>query len=163
AVRLTPDGVATVMHGRRPRPGHRHLHDPHADRRPDAGPAAVASARADRRQRAAQGPGGGRVADGGERGVGGAGGGGGADPPRLGRVRVSRFVGAFAAGRILNAKTPRSQVLGGIVMGIGMALLEQTVYDPSRGKIVTDNLADYLVPTNADVPAIDCFFVDERD
>lgn len=83
--------------------------------------------------------------------------------PRLGEVRVSRFVGAFAAARILNVKTARSQVMGGIVWGIGMALHEETVYDPNRGKVVNDNLADYLVPVNADVPTIDCFFVEEPD
>jgi xanthine dehydrogenase YagR molybdenum-binding subunit len=82
---------------------------------------------------------------------------------QLGEIRVSRFVGAFAAGEILNLKTAHSQVMGGMVMGIGMALLEQTIHDPSRGKIVNDNLADYLVPVNPDVPDIDCFFVEERD
>ena len=82
---------------------------------------------------------------------------------QLREIRVSRFVGAFAAGRILNPKTARSQVLGGIVWGISMALHEHTVLDPRRGKIVNDNLADYLVPVNADIPAIDCFFVEEHD
>jgi xanthine dehydrogenase YagR molybdenum-binding subunit len=81
----------------------------------------------------------------------------------LGEVRVSRFVGAFAAGRILNVKTARSQLLGGIVMGIGMALHEETFYDPITGKILNDNLSEYLVPLNPDVPDVDCFFVDERD
>jgi xanthine dehydrogenase YagR molybdenum-binding subunit len=83
--------------------------------------------------------------------------------PKLGRVRVSRHVGAFAAGRILNAKTARSQFLGAIVMGIGMALLERSAFDPIRGKMVTDSLADYLVPVNADVPAIEIISVDEKD
>lgn len=83
--------------------------------------------------------------------------------PHLGTVRVSRFVGAFAAGRILNAKTGRSQILGAIVMGIGMGLLEQSIHDPQRGNFVTNNLADYLLPVNADIPAIECIFVDERD
>jgi xanthine dehydrogenase YagR molybdenum-binding subunit len=83
--------------------------------------------------------------------------------PRLGEIRVSRAVGAFAGGKILNAKTARSQIMGGIVMGIGMGLLEHTMYDPVSGKIVTDNLADYLVAVNADIPKIDCFFVDEPD
>jgi xanthine dehydrogenase YagR molybdenum-binding subunit len=83
--------------------------------------------------------------------------------PRLGEIRVSRFVGAFAAGRIVNPKTARSQVMGGIVWGISMALMENTIYDPNRGKVVNDNLADYLVPVNHDIPPIDCFFVDEED
>lgn len=82
---------------------------------------------------------------------------------RLGEIRVSRFVGAFAAGRILNAKTARSQIMGGIVWGISAALLEHTVYDPNRAKVVNDNLADYLVAVNPDIPPIDCFFVEEHD
>ncbi len=82
---------------------------------------------------------------------------------RLGEIRVSRFVGAFAGGKILNAKTARSQMIGGIVMGIGMALHEQTSYDAPSGRIVNDNLADYLVPINADIPAIEAYFVEEVD
>ncbi len=61
---------------------------------------------------------------------------------RLDEIRVSRLVGAFAAGRILNAKTAHSQIMGGIVMGIGMALLEQTIYDSNSCRVVNDNLAD---------------------
>lgn len=83
--------------------------------------------------------------------------------PQLGHIRVARWVGAFAAGRILNPKTARSQIMGGIVWGISMALFEHTVYDPNRAKVVNDNLADYLVPVNADIPPIDCFFVEEKD
>jgi xanthine dehydrogenase YagR molybdenum-binding subunit len=83
--------------------------------------------------------------------------------PQLGHIRVARWVGAFAGGRILNAKTAHSQIMGGIVWGISMALLEHTVYDPNRAKVVNDNLADYMVPVNADIPPIDCFFVEERD
>ncbi len=83
--------------------------------------------------------------------------------PELKEIRVPRVVGAFAAGRILNAKTARSQIMGGIVWGLSMALLEQTIYDPRRGKVVNDNLADYLVPVNPDIGQIDCFFVDEKD
>ena len=82
---------------------------------------------------------------------------------QLGHIRVARWVGAFAGGRILNAKTAHSQIMGGIVWGISMALFEHTVYDPHRAKVVNDNLADYLVPANADIPPIDCFFVEERD
>jgi xanthine dehydrogenase YagR molybdenum-binding subunit len=83
--------------------------------------------------------------------------------PLLRRLRVSRLVGAFAAGKILNPKTAHSQIMGAIVMGVGMALFEQTVHDPQRGNVVNDNLADYLVAVNPDIPAIDCFFVDEPD
>jgi xanthine dehydrogenase YagR molybdenum-binding subunit len=83
--------------------------------------------------------------------------------PQLGRILVPRSVGAFAAGKILNAKTAHSQIMGGIVWGLSMALFENTVHDPSRGKVVNDNLADYLVPVNPDIASIDCFFVDEPD
>jgi xanthine dehydrogenase YagR molybdenum-binding subunit len=81
----------------------------------------------------------------------------------LGEVRVSRVVSAFAAGRILNAKTARSQYLGGIVWGIGMGLHEQTVYDERLGRVMNADLAEYHVPVNLDVPAIDIIFVDEQD
>lgn len=83
--------------------------------------------------------------------------------PELCEVRVARWVGVFGAGRILNIKTARNQLMGGIVNGIGMALMEQTVADPNRGRIVTADLAEYLVPVNADVPQIDIFFLDEQD
>ncbi|HTW86183.1 MAG TPA: xanthine dehydrogenase family protein molybdopterin-binding subunit [Candidatus Sulfotelmatobacter sp.] len=83
--------------------------------------------------------------------------------PELARLRVSRVVGAFDCGRILNAKTARSQMLGGIVWGIGMALLEETIRDPRTGAVVSDNLADYHVPVNADVHDIDVVFVEEPD
>jgi xanthine dehydrogenase YagR molybdenum-binding subunit len=83
--------------------------------------------------------------------------------PELGIIRVSRVVGAFAAGRILNAKTARSQVLGGIVWGIAMALREQAVFDPHHGRIMNADLAEYHVPVNADVPAIDVILIGEED
>ena len=70
----------------------------------------------------------------------------------LGEIRVSRFVGAFDAGRVMNAKTARSQLIGGIVYGLGMALLEETHVDAETGRMVNANIADYLVPVNADVP-----------
>jgi xanthine dehydrogenase YagR molybdenum-binding subunit len=81
----------------------------------------------------------------------------------LGTVRVTRVVSAVAAGRILNPKTARSQVLGGVVWGIGMALQEESVLDDAVGRFMTRNLADYHVPVNADVHDIDVIFVDERD
>jgi xanthine dehydrogenase YagR molybdenum-binding subunit len=81
----------------------------------------------------------------------------------LARLRVSRALGVFDCGRILNAKTARSQMLGGIVWGIGMALLEEAVRDPRYGVVVTNNLADYHVPVNADVPAVEVLFVEEPD
>lgn len=81
----------------------------------------------------------------------------------LGRVRLSRFVGIFDCGRILNRKTARSQMLGGIIQGLGMALCEETVFDPHAGRIINDNLADYHVPVNADVGTIEIDFVEEPD
>ena len=81
----------------------------------------------------------------------------------LGRVRVTRWVGAFDPGRVLNPKTARSQVLGGIIMGIGAALMEHTVYDRRTARPVTDNLADYAVPVHADAPHIEAHFIDRPD
>ncbi|TMA17607.1 MAG: xanthine dehydrogenase family protein molybdopterin-binding subunit, partial [Deltaproteobacteria bacterium] len=80
--------------------------------------------------------------------------------PELGTVRVTRLVGAFAAGRILNARLARSQFMGGMVWGIGMALHEHSVYDEKLGRIVTRDLADYHVPVNADVPAVEPLFLE---
>jgi xanthine dehydrogenase YagR molybdenum-binding subunit len=81
----------------------------------------------------------------------------------LGRVRVTRWVGAFDPGRVLNPKMARSQVLGGIIMGIAAALMEHTVYDRRTARPVTDNLADYAVPVHADVPPIEALFIDRPD
>ena len=81
----------------------------------------------------------------------------------LARVRVSRALGVFDCGRILNPKTARSQMLGGITWGIGMALLEETVRDPRAGAVVTNNLADYHLPVNADIGQIEVLFVEEPD
>jgi xanthine dehydrogenase YagR molybdenum-binding subunit len=81
----------------------------------------------------------------------------------LGLVRVTRMVGAFDVGRVLNAKTARSQMSGGMVWGIAMALHEATRYDRALGRPVNNNLAEYHVPVNADVPAIDVTFVDAVD
>jgi xanthine dehydrogenase YagR molybdenum-binding subunit len=81
----------------------------------------------------------------------------------LGMVRVSRMVGAFAGGKILNPKTARSQFMGGMVMGIGMALLEEVVRDPHQGRVVNGSLEHYMLPVHADVPAIEVLMVDEPD
>ena len=83
--------------------------------------------------------------------------------PDFGVVRVTRALGAFASGRILNAKTARSQYMGGIVMGIGNAIMEITRTDYRSGRIMNANLADYLVPVNADVPPIEIVLVPEDD
>lgn len=82
----------------------------------------------------------------------------------LGVVRVSRYVGAFAAGHILNPKLAESQLIGGIVWGIGMALHEETQLDDRLGRMVNADLAEYHVPANADIgAAIDAFFIPEQD
>jgi xanthine dehydrogenase YagR molybdenum-binding subunit len=78
-------------------------------------------------------------------------------------VRVTRVVSVMNVGRVINPKTARSQVLGGVTMGIGQALMEETVYDPKTGRPVTDNLADYPVAVNPDVHEIDVHFVDVPD
>ncbi len=83
--------------------------------------------------------------------------------PETGQIRVSRVVAVIDAGRIMNLLTGRSQIQGGIVWGIGMALLERTEWDNARGAPVTRNLADYLVPSNADVPDITVEFTDHPD
>jgi xanthine dehydrogenase YagR molybdenum-binding subunit len=80
-----------------------------------------------------------------------------------GEVRVARAVGAFAAGKILNPKTARSQFYGGMVWGIGFALEEHTVRDARSGRVVTRDLADYHVPVHADIPALEVISVDESD
>ena len=82
---------------------------------------------------------------------------------QLGVIRVTRVVNAVAAGRILNPKVAGSQILGAVVGGIGMALHEETLIDHRFGRFMTHNLADYHVPVNADVHAIDVIFVDEQD
>jgi xanthine dehydrogenase YagR molybdenum-binding subunit len=81
----------------------------------------------------------------------------------LGDVRVRRMVGAFGAGQVLNAKTARSQSLGGMVWAIGFALQEHTVRDARSGRVVTRDLADYHVPVHADVPALDALLVEEDE
>jgi xanthine dehydrogenase YagR molybdenum-binding subunit len=81
----------------------------------------------------------------------------------IGRIRVSRIVSVFDCGRIMSAKTARSQFIGGIVFGIGQALLEDLVYDSEHGQAANADLAGYLVPVNADVPEIDVSWVDEPD
>jgi xanthine dehydrogenase YagR molybdenum-binding subunit len=83
--------------------------------------------------------------------------------PDLGEIRVSRYVGAFDGGRILNAKTARSQLIGGIIYGIGMALLEETVVDSETGRIVNSNVAEYLMPVNADIPDIQTIIVENNE
>jgi xanthine dehydrogenase YagR molybdenum-binding subunit len=81
----------------------------------------------------------------------------------LGVIRVARVVSAVAAGRILNPKVAGSQILGAVVGGIGMALHEETSTDHRFGRFMNHSLAEYHVPVNADVHAIDVIFVEEKD
>ncbi|MGB3651987.1 MAG: xanthine dehydrogenase family protein molybdopterin-binding subunit [Rivularia sp. (in: cyanobacteria)] len=83
--------------------------------------------------------------------------------PDFGEVRINRYTGAFACGKILNEKTARSQFMGGIIMGIGMALMEETVVDPNLGRVINANLGEYHVPVNADIPDIDIEMIEEVD
>jgi xanthine dehydrogenase YagR molybdenum-binding subunit len=83
--------------------------------------------------------------------------------PDLGLVRLNRFVGAYDAGRIINPKTARSQAIGGIIWGVGQALLEQSETDPAMARFVNRNYSGYLVPTNVDIPELDVLFVGEFD
>jgi xanthine dehydrogenase YagR molybdenum-binding subunit len=81
----------------------------------------------------------------------------------LGVIRATRVVSAIAAGRILNTKTATSQIMGGVVWGIGMALHEETLIDHALGRIMNPNIAEYHVPVNADVHDIKVIFVEEPD
>jgi CO/xanthine dehydrogenase Mo-binding subunit len=83
--------------------------------------------------------------------------------PDLGLLRVARVVSAIDAGRVLNEKTARSQIIGGTVQGIGMALFEEMATDPGSGRIANATFGDYLVPVNGDVPDMDVIFVGEPD
>jgi xanthine dehydrogenase YagR molybdenum-binding subunit len=80
-----------------------------------------------------------------------------------GETRVSRWAGVFDIGRVINAKTAASQLRGGIIMGLGMAMAEETLVDPRTGRIMNPSLAEYHVPVHADVPPIDVSFLDEPD
>jgi xanthine dehydrogenase YagR molybdenum-binding subunit len=81
----------------------------------------------------------------------------------LGQIRVTRIVNAVAAGKILNPKTARSQVLGGVVWGLSMALHEETFTDHNLGRFMNHNIAEYHIPVNADVHDIEVVFVEEHD
>ena len=80
-----------------------------------------------------------------------------------GETRVSRFLGSFDCGRILNAKTAASQFRGGIIMGLGLALMEETQFDERNGRIMNPSLAEYHVPVHMDVPEIDVIWTDIPD
>jgi xanthine dehydrogenase YagR molybdenum-binding subunit len=80
-----------------------------------------------------------------------------------GEIRIRRFLGSFDCGRILNAKTAKSQFRGGIIMGLGLALMEETQFDERTGRIMNPNLAQYHVPVHMDVPEIDVIWTDIPD
>ncbi len=83
--------------------------------------------------------------------------------PDFGTVRVARIVGAYDAGRIINPRLARSQCIGGMVQGIGMALLENTAWDERSGRVINANIAEYLIPVCADVMDLDAVFVPGED
>ena len=83
--------------------------------------------------------------------------------PDFGLVHLSRFVGAYDCGRVINPKTARSQAVGGIIWGVGQALLEKTETDPNLGRFLNRNYSGYLVPTCADIPKLDILFVGDFD
>ena len=83
--------------------------------------------------------------------------------PIIRMPRVSRCVGAYSVGRIINPRTARSQAIGGIVWGLGQALLEESRVDPRTGRFVAQGFGGYHVPANADVPDIDVMFAEEFD
>lgn len=83
--------------------------------------------------------------------------------PTLGQVRVTRLVGAFAAGRVINPRLVRSQYFGGMIWGLSFALHEQAVIDRRSGRVMNADLAEYHVPVNADVPAMEALLIEEHD
>ena len=83
--------------------------------------------------------------------------------PEIARLRVNRVVTVIDAGRIINPLAGRNQIEGAVVMGIGMAMLEHTTYDPQNGAPINSNLADYIVAVNADVPKLEVHFLDYPD
>ena len=83
--------------------------------------------------------------------------------PELGQIRVTRLVGAFAAGRIINPRLVQSQLYGGMIWGVSFALHEQAVIDQRSGRPMNANLAEYHVPVNADVPSLEAILVEEED
>jgi len=83
--------------------------------------------------------------------------------PGIARLRVRRILTVMDAGKIINEKTARNQILGGVVMGVGMGIFEETLYDPRNAKPLNNNFADYIVSTNADIPKMECIFLDYPD
>jgi xanthine dehydrogenase YagR molybdenum-binding subunit len=83
--------------------------------------------------------------------------------PDVGTIRVRQAVGVYGAGRIVNPRLATSQCVGGMIGGIGMALMERTVLDPRDGRPVNAHMADYLVPVNLDIGSLEGHFVEEHD
>jgi len=83
--------------------------------------------------------------------------------PDLYTVKIDKAVSVMDIGKVLNQKTATNQIMGGMIFGIGMALMEGSVYDPARGRVVTRDLANYLVPVHADMPLFDIRFIDRPD
>jgi xanthine dehydrogenase YagR molybdenum-binding subunit len=83
--------------------------------------------------------------------------------PDLGQIRVTRLVGAFAAGRVINPRMVESQYLGGMIWGVSFALYEEAIMDPRTGRLMNANLSDYHVPVNADIPSVEAILVEEHD
>ena len=83
--------------------------------------------------------------------------------PDLGQIRVTRLVGAFAAGRVVNPRLVTSQYYGGMIWGLSLALHEHAQADPRSGRLMNANLAEYHVPVNADLPSMQAILVDEKD
>jgi xanthine dehydrogenase YagR molybdenum-binding subunit len=83
--------------------------------------------------------------------------------PDLGQIRVTRLVGAFAAGRVINPRMVQSQIYGGMIWGVSFALHEQAISDHRSGRIINANLAEYHVPVNADVPHLEAIMIEEHD
>jgi len=81
----------------------------------------------------------------------------------FGTIRVKRMVAALDSGRLYNPKLARSQWIGGMIMGVGQALMEEGIIDPRNGRVINNNLADYLVPVNGDIPSITTINVGEPD
>jgi xanthine dehydrogenase YagR molybdenum-binding subunit len=83
--------------------------------------------------------------------------------PEIARLRVNRVITVIDAGRIMNPRPARNQIEGAVVMGVGMALFEETMYDSRTGAPLNNNLADYVMAVNADTPQLDVTFLDYPD
>lgn len=83
--------------------------------------------------------------------------------PDLGTVKIEKLVAVMDVGKVMNLKTATNQIMGGMIFGIGMALMEGTQYDPNNGRVVTRDLVQYLVPVHADIPEIEVQFIDKPD